>query len=735
MRQVLLKASGEIEVLEVPIPPRRVGTVLVRNAYSTISAGTEGASVSSRRGLMAFAEKCLRSRDRLSDVWQLVQTTGLRATWDSVRSKLAGYSALGYSCAGYVVETADEGAPYKVGDRVACMGAQYASHAEYVAVPYNLTARVPDGVDLREASLSALACIALQGVRRLDATPGETVVVIGLGLIGQLTCQLLNALGYKALGMDIRPGRARDAKRYGAFDAWNSAEVDSVKRVMAITEGIGADGVVICAATKARGILDLASDLCRKRGRVSVVGDVGMDADRSKMYQKELEVRLSCSYGPGRYDRSYEEGGNDYPIGFCRWTEKRNLELYLDLLARRRLRVGELPHELLSVERAVDAYAAIKKPGRGSYIVQFDYGTDVPSAEELQAGRKVNVLSAAPRAEGRVTLGIIGLGSFASAVHVPTLARLSDAFWIKTLVELDSARATVGAKRLGAAHIASDLGAVLDDSDIEAIMIFTRHAAHGPLALQALQAGKHVFVEKPMATDLSIARRIGELSAERGLLVQTGFNRRFAPYYVAMKKAFERLPRPLALTCRVSVGPVSDTDWSNTVEEGGRFLGDGCHMFDLFNWFLNEEPEFISAQSAGDANTVNPNVISTVRYPSGSVAVLNYCALGHVAMEKEHLEVFGGGQSARCVNFRRLEAWPRRLSAVRAARGKKGHAAELEAFACAVRGKPFPVKVPDARAGELATWMAQASIVSAGEQRSIPCIEPLETFGKTLTDS
>jgi threonine dehydrogenase-like Zn-dependent dehydrogenase len=339
MKQAFSSGKGEVRVFDVPVPGRLRDGVLVRNAFSVISSGTEGAEVSSRGGILGVYEQARSSRDKVNKAWNLVLTQGVKTAYEKVQDKLADFKVMGYTGAGTAVEVENESMPYKPGDRVACMGAGLANHAEYVAVPKNLVVPIPDGVAFEEASFAALGCIALQGIRRLELTPGERIGVIGLGLIGQISIRILKALGYEAFGIDLEEVKAGKAREVEGVSAWSTVSVDSVARIMDATDGMGLDGVVIAAAAKSNEPVNQAFDLCRKRGRVSLVGDVGLGLDRSKMYRKEIELRLSCSYGPGRYDADYEMAGRDYPFAYVRWTERRNLELFLSLLKSGRVSV------------------------------------------------------------------------------------------------------------------------------------------------------------------------------------------------------------------------------------------------------------------------------------------------------------------------------------------------------------------------------------------------------------
>lgn len=713
MKQVFLSGAGQIEVFDVPLPARLGNSALIRNGCSLISTGTEGAAVTRHSGYRGLYEKVRGSSERAEQVWDLVHRFGYQKTWEMVRKKLGDYTMSGYSCAGQVVEADHEGMPYAPGQRVACMGVGFASHAEYVTVPANLMAPIPDGVSFDEACFAAMACVAMQGIRRLELTGGERVCVIGLGLVGQLCMRLLVAMGYRAFGIDMNAQRAVKAMEAPGAEAWGLNEVDSVGRVMGLTDGRGVDGVIVCAATASDEPVNQAFDLCRQRGRVSIVGDVGLKLSRSKMYAKEIELRLSCSYGPGRYDDKYEIAGQDYPFGHVRWTEGRNLEHFLELLALGRLDIRSLISEHFPVERAPEAYAHIKQADPNTYGVVFDYGpVEDESPAAIAAGRTLRLDSSAQvSSDSRIQVGLIGAGAQARGTHVPNLKALGETFAIRTVADRSGAAAGVAAKSIGAPVATSDHHELLGDPQIDAVIISTRHASHAQLAMDALNAGKHVLVEKPLATTVEDAQMIEAKAQETGLIVRVGFNRRFSPYMTAMREVVRS--EGLRMFCaRVNVGPIAD-HWSNTPEEGGRLLGEGCHFFDLCNWFIGAEPVTVSAVFAGRAEATNPNAMVIVSYPDGSTGQVTYTALGHVRMSKEYFEAFGNGRSVRSDDFRRLEAFGASAGIKGREKGNKGLLAELEEFGAAIRGEEYPIEGADARAGVLATWMAVAARESA----------------------
>jgi predicted dehydrogenase len=719
MKQVFLSGTGQIEVFDVPIPARLHDAILVRNAYSLISTGTEAAAVTTRGGWLGVYEKVRNSKERVNQVWGLVQTIGVQKTWEMVRNKLEDYTMIGYSCAGQVVEVDHDELPFAVGQHVVCMGVGFANHAEYVVVPRNLAVAIPKDVSLEQAAFGALGCIALEGIRRLELTPGERVGVIGLGLIGQICVRLLDTMGYQVCGTDLSAERAAKAGEVQGVHAWALEAVDSVAKVKALTEGYGLDGVVVCAAAKSSDPVNLAFDLCRIRGRVSVIGDVGLDLQRSKMYKKEIELRLSCSYGPGRYDSEYELAGRDYPFAYVRWTERRNLEYFLDLLGAGRLTLRSLLSARYPVEQASTAYAHVKQSDPDTYGILLDYGPlpDQQGAFDAKA-RVLHYASAIHTATDRkIRVGLIGVGGYAKGVHIPNLKKLANTFVIHGLASRSGGTAAIAAKHTGALNATSDYHELLAEPEIDAVIISTRHASHARIVLDALDAGKHVFVEKPMATTIAAAQKIEAKASETGLVVRVGFNRRFSPYLNAMRRVIGTEGIRM-FAVRVNIGTVQN-DWSNTPEEGGRLLGEGVHFFDLCNWFIGAEPVSISAVTAGAREITNPNAMVHMHYPDGSTAQVLYTSLGQSLMGKEYFEAFGNGRAVRSDDYKTFKTFGAPSGIRRHDRGNKGQLAELEEFAAAIQGKEFPVEGADARAGLVATWMALAVYQSTAQMTHI----------------
>lgn len=714
MKQVFITGKGAIEILDVPLPSQIPNSILVRNVCSVISSGTEGAAVASRPGWLGVIEKAAKSRDKVEAVWKLAKTKGLKDTWAMVQGKLEEHRMIGYTSAGVVVETNGD-TDFATGDRVACMGVGFANHAEYIVVPNNLAVKIPDGVASEHAALGALACIAQQGVRVLGATPGETVVVLGLGLIGALAARQAYAMGYKVIGADLSSARAKHLQDQTGIPCWGLDDADLPRLVAAATNGRGADAVIVCAATKSDAPVNLAFDLCRAKGSVSIVGDVGLSLDRAKMYRKELSLFMSCSYGPGRYNPLYEIEGMDYPAGHVRWTERRNLEHYLDLLSDGRLDAAPMISGKFPIANAVDAYRLVKEGDSATYGVVLEYGSEEDGTAAALPARTIRTAVTKPL-EGVIGLGLIGCGGFTQAVHLPNLAKLKDRFAVQGISSRTGATAAILARKHKIPICGSDHDELLRDEAIDAVMILTRHASHARLCIEALKAGKHVFVEKPMCLTVAEGREIEALATEKGLVVRVGFNRRFAPAIEKMQAAIGAGGQRV-FTCRVDVGKSAKDHWSNDPAEGGRFLGEGVHFLDLCNWFIGEEPEAVIAQSLGPADITNPNLAVTIRYASGSLGQVLYSCEGDTGLGKEDYQAMGNGVTVTSRDMTEIQSGSAQLGLSGKEKGDKGQFQELAEFAAVISGAPG--KGADARAGHIATWMALAAVESAREGRAV----------------
>ncbi|MFN2302023.1 MAG: bi-domain-containing oxidoreductase [Gammaproteobacteria bacterium] len=679
MKQVLIH-KGAALVADVPAPQAGPGEVLVRVAVSCLSVGTEMSGL--RASAVPLWKKALRQPQKVADTLRLATTLGVKRTWSLVQEKRDAAVPTGYSAAGTVVAVGDGVDDLAVGDRVACAGNQYAHHAEFVRVPRNLCVPLPEALDFEEGSTVTLGAIALQGVRRAEPTLGETFVVIGLGILGQLTVQLLRANGCRAIGVDTDPARVALAQELGLDVAINPG--DDGDQVARLTGGLGADGVIITAATPSDEVVSTAFRFCRKKGRVVLVGDVGLNLNREDFYAKEIDFLISASYGPGRYDRGYEEGGLDYPAAFVRWTENRNMEASLAQLAAGRVEVAPLVSARHAVTDAPAAYASLAGAER-PMMVLLTY----PDTESAPSHRIEFSAAAKP---GRIRVALVGAGSFARSTHLPNLQALPERFALHAVVTQNGHSAAAVAKQFGAAVASTDAAAVIADPEVDAVIIATRHHLHAELARAALAAGKHVLVEKPLALDEESLGALDAVVSEGGPVLLTGYNRRFSPYADRLRKILADRYGPMIINYRMNAGFVPDDHWVHGAEGGGRNLGEACHIYDLFTALTDAEAVRVSAQTVRPGSghyRRDDNFVATIEFADGSLATLTYTALGHKAFPKESADIFCDGKAMRLVDYKSLEVAGGAGLTTRLP--EKGLAEELVAFADAVNGGAWPI--------------------------------------------
>jgi predicted dehydrogenase len=677
--------TGQSVVEDVPAPGVSPGGILIRVARSLVSAGTE-------RMVVEFAEKNLlekaRARpDLVRQTLDKMSRDGVLATLDTVRNKLDQPMTLGYSVSGEVIAVGAGVDGIAVGDRVAAAGANQAVHAEVVSVSKNLVAQMPANVDFDTAAFTTVGAIALQGVRLAEPHLGEVAGVIGLGLLGQITVQLLRANGCRVIGLDPQPSRAELAKRFGAEESVTS-DADFRSACARATNGRGVDVVLITADTASDGPVTLAGDVARDKGIVVAVGAVGMNIPRKTYFEKELDFRISRSYGPGRYDESYEQRGIDYPYGFVRWTENRNMQAFLWLAAEGKVDLSSLITHRIEIADGERAYDLITgKSGEPFMGVLLRY----PENESLS--RTIEVASQRGASDGGVRIGLIGAGNFARSVLLPAMRDANAELVGVATASGTSARHALN--RFGFRYCTTDEEQILNDPAVNAIVIATRHDLHAAQTVRALRAGKSVFVEKPLCLREEELEEIrAACEGHRGVLM-VGFNRRFAPMSLALRDHFRGTGEPLMIHYRVNGGFIPASDWVQREQGGGRLVGEGVHFIDWAVWLTGDEPEKVQAIAAANAGRYsNDNFSLVIRFRGGSVLQLLYVASGDRAVGKERIEVHSGGRSAVLEDFRRLELFSKgRRSVSRSIlRSDKGHRAGIAAFADAVRrGGPSPI--------------------------------------------
>ncbi|MFT3931313.1 MAG: bi-domain-containing oxidoreductase [Spongiibacteraceae bacterium] len=673
MKQILQNLKdGTTTIADIPVPQAPRGGLLIRTSCTLVSAGTERMLVDFGKGNLL--QKARSQPDKVKQVLEKIKTDGLMATINTVLNKLDTPLPLGYCNVGRVVDIGNSVTAFTIGDRVVSNG----KHADFVAVPQNLCAKIPDAVDDESAAFTVIGAIALQGIRLLKPTLGETVVVTGLGLIGLVAVQLLRAHGCRVLGLDFDASKLALAREFGAETVNLAAGEDPIAIAQAYSRGRGVDAVLITASTKSNEPIHQAATMCRKRGRIVLVGVVGMEMSRADFYEKELSFQVSCSYGPGRYDPDYEERGHDYPVGFVRWTEQRNFEAILDMLADGRINFKPLVSHRFSVTEAEAAYQLISE---GNPLgVLLEYAQD----DSAQLQRSISIAAPASALSGKPALGFIGAGNYATAVLIPAFAKAE-----ARLVSVASASGVSGvhvAKKFNIENAATDSDALIADKSINAVVITTRHDSHADWVCKALNAGKHVFVEKPLALTREQLEKVSAThTANPQQILMVGFNRRYAPHIVTAKRALQAKTGPKSFVMTVNAGAIPRDHWTQNLEiGGGRIIGEGCHFIDLLRFLAGSS--IVSTHAIGMGSTApHDTVIISLQFADGSIGTVNYFANGSKSFPKERLEIFAQGSILQVDNYRSLRAfnWPG-VSNERSWRQDKGQQQCAQAFVNAI---------------------------------------------------
>ncbi len=714
--------SGELIVLDAPVPACRPGGVLVQSLFSLISTGTEMMKV--QEANLSMVGKVRARPDQVRKVLDTVAQQGAMATYKKVMNKLDSYTPLGYSLCGVVIEVGAGAEEFKVGQLVAAAGNEFALHAEYNWIPVNLCAAVPRGVAPEHAAFSTVGAIALQGVRRAEPQLGETSLVIGLGLIGQLIVRLLVAAGIRVVGLDMVEARCRLAEQAGAA-VCGTPDDEGLAAVAAsldeLTSGRGADHVFLAAGGSSNGPVETAAKLARDRARVVDIGKTRLDLPWNAYYDKELDVRFSRSYGPGRYDDRYELDGIDYPVGYVRWTERRNLECFLDLLARKDLEVETLVSGTFPMHDAVSVYADLSSGALKAVGVLLSYPAPDSDARPRPAASLVRTVppaapkvSQAPNGPGskRLAIGFIGAGNYASSMLLPHLAQLPNAELVH-VTTTKSLSAVNAQRRFGFTTASTSASAVLEDESLDAIFVVTRHATHADLVCRALETGKAVFVEKPLALTAEELERITEVITKTGNdRLMVGFNRRFAPMLAKMKAEFGSASSGSVTRYLVNAGPLAADSWYRNEGEGTRFTGEGGHFLDTLSWWTDSLPEEVYAIGGGPASD---DVQVTVRFANGASGVISYLTGGNMRFPKETLDATGGARSARLDNFRKATVWAGKGHDTIRARGgqDKGQRTQVARFVdAALASAAMPIPLESLVATTKATITVRDSLLS-----------------------
>jgi len=698
MKQILQNLSnGETVLEDIPCPRSSPGHLLIRTISTLVSAGTERMLIDF--GKASLIDKARQQPDKVRMVLNKMKTDGLMPTLETVKNKLAQPLPTGYCNIGVVIDVGDGIKGFQVGERVASNG----KHAEVVLVPENLCAKVPENVTDEMAAFTVLCAIALQGIRLVQPTLGEAVVVTGLGLIGLVTVQLLRAHGCRVLGIDFDAEKLELARCFGAETVNLSKGEDPLASAQAFSRGRGVDAVIITASTKSNEPVHQAALMCRKRGRIVLVGVTGLQLSRADFFEKELTFQVSCSYGPGRYDSLYEEGGQDYPFGLVRWTEQRNFEAILDMLSDGRLNVNPLISHRFSLEKAKEAYEIVGggAPSLG-ILLQYPNSIEKPEAElrrdtlRLKDGESTNI-----RRNQEVVVGFIGSGNYATQVLIPAFKQSS------SILKSVSSRAGISSvhagKKYGFEETTTDSRKIITDPEINTVVITTRHDSHASYVCEALGAGKHVFVEKPLALTMEELERIEKAyhnsaneTGERPLLM-LGFNRRFSPQVKKIKSLLNGVKEPKSFILTINAGAIPPDHWTQDLRVGGgRIIGEGCHFIDLLRYLAGSHIISIQAMMVGNGHGMsirNDKVSFTLAFEDGSFGTVHYLANGHKSFPKERLEVFCSGRILQLDNFRKLRGfgWPG-FKKMDLYRQDKGNTACAAAFIDAIRnGDQVPI--------------------------------------------
>lgn len=680
MKQVFLK-KGEILIQDVPYPKILKNSIIVDVHCSMISKGTELGviSVSKKSIYQKIAEKPERIKKAIKSTIQ----NGIIKTYRNVTK--SDEIPLGYSCAGIVVEK--DGVDIKIGERVACAGSGFANHAEFVVVPKNLFVRVPDTVSLEEASTVAIGSIALQGIRRAKPEVGETIVVYGVGIIGFITLQILNASGVKVIGIEKDDKKIDVCKRTGFKNIINPAREDVKNKVRLLTDGYGADATIITASSQSSDIINEAIKITRKKGRIIIVGNTGMNIEREELYYKESDVLISTSYGPGRYDENYELKGIDYPLPYIRWTENRNMEAYLKLIADKKIDLSEITKFKFSIENAKEGYEKIKEEGNL-------FGGLITYKEEKNKDKKIFIYPNIHIREEIVNLGVVGTGSFFTNVHLENIMKLKDRFFIKGVVDVNSSNLVNFKNLYKPVFIGSSIDELLNDESISTIFITTRHNLHSEYVIKSLKAGKNVFVEKPLCLNMNELNKIVKCysSIEKKPVLMVGFNRRFSPFLKEIKRILENRTTPIIIKYIMNAGYIPSNHWIFSEEGGGRNIGEAVHIYDLFTFLCGYEYERVMVQSIKkNGYSFNDNFIVIIYFKDGSICSLIYTSMGSEKYQKERMEVFVEGKTIIIDDYIEMKIYDKNFKKINLKKQDKGHYNELLELYDGIKGSYNPI--------------------------------------------
>ncbi len=677
MKQVLIN-KGQVLLPDVPSPIIEPGHILVEVAFSLISTGTEISSVESSGE--TILQKAINEPEKAKKVLEYFKKQGLKKTFSKIQQQKDTAKPTGYSCSGTVIQVGPGVNMFQPGDKVACAGAGMANHAEIVLVPQNLVVKVPGGCALRDAASVTLGAIAMQGVRRADPRLGEIVVVLGLGLLGLITIQIFKSAGCVVIGLDIDEHRVELAKKLGADYSFNSLKIDVLNEIRHITDDHGVDATVITAATSSDSIVQQANEITRKKGKVVIVGAVGLGLKRSPLYEKEIDLLISCSYGPGRYDPNYEDRGLDYPYAYVRWTENRNMHEYLRLLSSGKIMLSKIIEKEYPLSQVENAYNDLRSNTNKPLGVLLSYLINDDAELRKKIITRID-LNHRP-VKDKIRIAVIGAGSFAKSTHLPNLKNLNSLYHIRAIVSATGSNAKITAVQFGADYASTNYQDVLDDPDVDAVLICTRHHIHSKQATLAARAGKAILLEKPMAMNLEELNQLVDVLKETKVPFMVGYNRRYSPAARKIKEIIKDRKNPMVILYRMNAGYLSKDHWTKTEEGGGRIIGEACHIFDLFQFLIDApvvEANATSIIPKSEHITADDNQSITISYADGSIATLIYTALGSPELEKEYMELYVDGKVLILNDYRSMQVAGAKMTGWRNNQDK-GHFNELLAF-------------------------------------------------------
>jgi len=685
MKQIVqYQKNGELILEEVPIPQCPENGILVKVKFSLISAGTEKSSVSNAQG--SLLDRAKKQPDQVKLVLDTIKQHGLISTYNRVQNKLHSFKPLGYSASGVVVETKCDN--FKIGDRVSVGGAGIANHSQFVAVPKNLAVLIPEGVSFEDASYGTVGSIAMQGVRQASPMVGETVGVIGLGLLGLITIQILKSSGCRVVGFDINESLFEDAYKSGA-DLCLTSSKESINSALAFSRGIGLDSVIITAGTSSSEPLNIALEMTRKRGVISLVGAVGLNVDRGKWYRKEIDLKISCSYGPGRYDSSYEDHGVDYPVAYVRWTENRNIHSILDLISSNKLDVKSITTHVFDMGEAPDAYKMITSNDSEKYIgILIKYPDD-----QNEISRYIFTENKSTKNEGDLSVSFIGLGQFAQNYLIPPLKKLNVNFYG---VANSTSISSKSAAKVNQFELSSTTpNSLIFDKNTDIVFIASIHSTHYNYVLQALNAGKPVYCEKPLCVSYSELEEIRKTREETNGRVMVGFNRRFSEHFNFIKSKIININQPISISYRVNSGKIPLEHWVHNNENKGRIIGEVCHFVDTLIYLTNSLPSRVYAESISSSDISIPNndvVTILIKFANGSIGRIDYYSNGGKTMDKEYCEVFANGTSYKMNNFESVEIFSSKSKTIKKFDIEKGINKEVfETIEAIKKGSDMPI--------------------------------------------